>query len=91
MLQIILQSLFLFLPAAVANMMPVLVKDIRFLRGSVDFGLTIHGKRVFGDHKTWRGFFFGILGAIATIYLVAYFGPKQFLVMDFSFEILVIS
>lgn len=38
-------------------MMPVLVKGINFLNVPLSV-------RIFGDNKTYRGFFFGILGAI---------------------------
>ncbi len=52
-----------FLPAGIANMMPVLVAKVPFLNVAMDFGHSFRGKRIFGDHKTWRGFVFGIFGA----------------------------
>lgn len=61
--------LWLALPAALANMMPVFVLRVPFLNIPVDFGKTWRGKRIFGDHKTYRGFFFGVLGAIGVAYL----------------------
>ena len=84
MFKLMLQSLFVFLPAAIANMMPVLVKDIRFLRIPIDFGIKIKGKEIFGQNKTWRGFFFGIIGSIVVVYAIAYAGPKDYLVLDYS-------
>lgn len=86
MLQLVLQSLFIFFPAAVANMVPVFVKDIKFLRKPVDFGLTIKGKPIFGENKTWRGFFFGILGAIATIYIEYYLVSPESLGITINFS-----
>ena len=41
----------------------IFVKKINFLNYSVDFNKTWNGKRILGDHKTYRGFFFGTLGA----------------------------
>lgn len=51
------QSLVFIFPAYCANAAPVLVG-----RGTkMDFGRSfVDGKRVFGDNKTFRGFFFGL-------------------------------
>lgn len=47
----ILRLLWFFLPVALANMAPVLIKDHwRSLAKPID-----GGKHVFGNHKTWRG------------------------------------
>ncbi len=62
---IILQTIILFLPAGFANMTPPLLKKINFLAEPIDFGKKFRGKRIFGDHKTWRGLIFGIIVAIA--------------------------
>lgn len=59
----LLQILYLFIPAYVANMTPVFVKKINFLNKPVDLGRTWNGLRILGDHKTYRGFFFGTLSA----------------------------
>lgn len=59
---LIVETFFFFLPAGVANMMPVLVAKIPFLNVPMDFGYSFRGKRIFGDHKTWRGLVFGIIG-----------------------------
>ncbi len=62
----ILQILYFFIPAYMANMTPVFVKKINFLNYPVDFGKEWDKKRILGSHKTWRGFFFGTLfGLIA--------------------------
>lgn len=68
-LQFILTCLYLIIPAAVANMMPVFVRHINFLNIPVDFNKKWKGKSIFGSHKTYRGFFFGILGAIMVSYI----------------------
>lgn len=56
---ILLQTLYFFLPAYISNMMPVFVKKINFLNYPIDHGREWKGKRILGDHKTWRGLFFG--------------------------------
>ena len=56
----ILQLLYFFLPAYVANMMPVIGKNwLKSLAKPVS-------KKLFGDHKTWRGLLLGTLGGIVT-------------------------
>ena len=58
----VLQVLWFFVPAFLANMSPVLVRR-RFacLAVPIDGGRTFHGTRVFGGHKTWRGLLAGIV------------------------------
>ena len=58
----VLQVLWFFVPAFLANMSPVLVRR-RFacLAMPIDGGRTFRGARVFGDHKTWRGLLAGIV------------------------------
>lgn len=51
-------DIIIFLPAGVSNMTPVLANKIPGLKHwntPVDFGHSWGGKRIFGDHKTWRG------------------------------------
>jgi CDP-2,3-bis-(O-geranylgeranyl)-sn-glycerol synthase len=56
--------LYFFLPAYVANMSPVLVqRRFRWLAVPIDGGATWRGRRVLGDHKTWRGLLAGIVVA----------------------------
>lgn len=59
---IIIKALWLFLPAGIANLVPPLVKKIDFL------DLPINSK-LFGKHKTYRGFLFGLLAAILTTWI----------------------
>lgn len=64
-----LRALLLFLPAAVANGLPVLANHIPGLRNwhtPVDFGKYYRGRRILGDHKTWRGLVTGTIGGMMT-------------------------
>ncbi|NQV00104.1 MAG: CDP-archaeol synthase [Parcubacteria group bacterium] len=69
----ILHYLWFFLPAGIANMMPVFVKKyFKFLNIPVDQGLTFRGKSLLGKNKTVRGVVFGILGGIVTVFIQTY-------------------
>jgi CDP-2,3-bis-(O-geranylgeranyl)-sn-glycerol synthase len=58
----ILRVLYFFVPAYLANMAPVLAQGTcRGLAVPMDGGRTLGGKRILGDHKTWRGFLAGIV------------------------------
>src|SRR6185312_2869782 len=61
----ILFGLWFFLPAGIANMMPVFAAKI-FPKWNqpLDFGKSFGKKRIFGDHKTVRGIVVGILSGI---------------------------
>lgn len=62
----ILFALWFYLPAGNANMAPIFAKKIKFLDfldKPLDFGLTLRGKRLFGDNKTIRGFVAGYFAA----------------------------
>jgi len=65
----IIQVFIFFLPAAFANMAPVLFKKINFLNKPIN-------SKLFGSHKTYRGFLFGILIAILIVCI-------QYLLLDF--------
>ncbi len=69
----ILGVLYLFIPAYVANMMPVIVKKIPFLNYPLDFGIKHDNKRLLGDNKTWRGFLFGVASSTVAFALQKYF------------------
>jgi CDP-2,3-bis-(O-geranylgeranyl)-sn-glycerol synthase len=63
----VLQILYFFLPAYLANMSPVLVRPcLRSLAVPIDGGKTLWGKRLLGDHKTWRGLLAGIFVGMIT-------------------------
>ncbi len=58
----IVDALFFFLPAGIANMSPVFANKIPLLNRwstPIDGGKSWRGQRLLGDHKTWRGFVFG--------------------------------
>lgn len=64
----------LLLPAGLANMAPVLAKKWPWLQRfakPIDGGHTWRGRRLFGSHKTWRGFIAGWL--MATLFTLIQF------------------
>ncbi|MFC1801695.1 CDP-archaeol synthase [Nanoarchaeota archaeon] len=68
-LTLILSGLYYFLPAYFANMAPVILKKINFLKYPVDFNKKIGQKRIFGSHKTWGGLFLAIILGTLVFYL----------------------
>ncbi|HVF69879.1 MAG TPA: CDP-archaeol synthase, partial [Xanthomonadales bacterium] len=61
-----------FAPAGVANVAAFFSGKAPFLKKysyPADFNISLRGKRILGDNKTIRGFIFGVLGAIAIVYL----------------------
>lgn len=67
--------LYFFVPAYLANMSPVLVQPwFRSLAVPIDAGRTFRGRRVLGDHKTWRGLLVGTIVApiVLELQMVAY-------------------
>lgn len=81
-----LQLVWLFLPAGCANMMTGISRRFPILAYPVDGGKTWRGKRIFGDHKTWRGFVFGIFGGLAMAYIQAavYSPDNTYYLIDYS-------
>jgi CDP-2,3-bis-(O-geranylgeranyl)-sn-glycerol synthase len=72
MLKDLLFALWFFLPAAIANVTPILVAKMPGLRNldmPMDFGHLFRGKRIFGSHKTWRGFISGLIMATLVLWL----------------------
>ena len=65
--EIALAGIWLHIPAALANMAPIVAKLlIPKWNTPVDFGLKYHGKEILGSHKTYRGMVTGtLIGAIA--------------------------
>ncbi|MGD0577084.1 MAG: CDP-archaeol synthase [Candidatus Staskawiczbacteria bacterium] len=72
----IIGTFLLLLPAGAANMAPVFVGHVNFLNYPADGGKSFMGKRIFGDHKTVRGFFFGTIAAIAVVYIEQVFARQ---------------
>lgn len=63
MAELILSSLYLFLPAYAANMAPVFAKRFQvlpILNRPLDGGRTLRGQPLFGAHKTLRGLVVGL-------------------------------
>jgi len=70
MLQDILFAIWFLLPAAAANMVPILAAAIPALKkydAPIDGGKTWRGHELLGPHKTWRGIIAGVI--IATLLL----------------------
>ena len=80
---LILQALYLLLPAYLANMAPVICRCIPFLDVPLDFGRKIGKNPIFGPHKTWRGLIAGMMAAIAVSYL-QYLGTSLEFLRDLS-------
>ncbi|MBL7055752.1 CDP-archaeol synthase [Candidatus Woesearchaeota archaeon] len=85
---LVLKCFYFILPAYFANMAPVIVKNINFLKVPIDFGNEINNKPIFGKNKTFRGLFFGILFAVIITYLQFVFHNNNFLenlvIVDYS-------
>lgn len=69
---LILQSLYFFLPAMLGNgvggTLSAKLPIIKNWKTPVDFGKKFNGKRIFGDHKTIRGFVVGTtIGTITSV------------------------
>ena len=59
----LISAFLFFLPAGLANSAPVLATKIPYVKNwntPLDLGATVHGERIFGDNKTWRGLLAGI-------------------------------
>ena len=64
---IVLQAIYFFLPAYVANMIPVICGTASVsgrLSQPIDGYRSIHGVRIFGNSKTWAGLIGGTLGGM---------------------------
>lgn len=64
-----------FLPAALANAMPVVAAKLPYLRSlsfPLDGGMIWKGKRLLGEHKTIRGIVVGMLTGVAFVTLQRY-------------------
>ena len=81
---ILLKSFWFSLPAYIANMAPVLSKRVPFLNIPIDLGKTYRGKPLFGSHKTYRGFFFGIISAMIVCYIQTILYEKNAIFQDIS-------
>lgn len=63
----ILTVLWFFLPAYLADMAPVIVRGHwQWLARPIDGGHRWRGRRLLGDHKTWRGIVAGVAFGVVT-------------------------
>jgi CDP-2,3-bis-(O-geranylgeranyl)-sn-glycerol synthase len=64
-----------FMPSGVANIAAFFSGKIPYFKKfsyPADFYIKFRGKRLLGEHKTIRGFIFGVISAIAIVYLQIY-------------------
>ncbi len=84
MVALILSSLYFFLPAYFANMCPVISSALK-----LPFGYPINEK-LFGAHKTYRGFVFGFIGAFVILIIQTYLFQneimKELAILDYSYS-----
>lgn len=64
---------------------------LSFLKKPIDLGIGFRGKRIFGDHKTWRGFFMNVVGCCSGTAIQATLQkggliPDQILWVDYTKE-----
>ncbi|HSX31535.1 MAG TPA: CDP-archaeol synthase [Candidatus Saccharimonadales bacterium] len=72
MVKQILFLLWLASPSILANVAPIIAAKLPWLKPydyPMDFGKMYRGKRIFGSHKTWRGFAAGIVVATFVFWL----------------------
>ena len=78
-LQIMIVGFWLFIPAMVPNSAAAVTG--RFGRTKMDFGKSWRGKRIFGDGKSWAGFFggamIGVIIGLLMISIAALFGDTD--------------
>ena len=68
--QNILAAIWFFLPVGLANAIPVLTMHMPILKNlnyPLDFGKSLGGIRIFGDHKTFRGLISGIIVGLLVV------------------------
>ena len=92
MLEMTAQILFLGSPlllAAIAQGLCIKYDWLSLLKQPLDFGKTYQGKRIFGDHKTWRGLttnvVFCVLGTLIQAWLQGKgYLPQWLLLLDYK-------
>lgn len=83
-MSLLIESLYFFLPALIANLFPVLVRRVNFLKYPLDFGLYFRGERILGENKTIRGFLFGCLAGTLVYYAQVYLYEATLMFMNLS-------
>ncbi|MCL2173536.1 MAG: CDP-2,3-bis-(O-geranylgeranyl)-sn-glycerol synthase [Nitrososphaerota archaeon] len=82
---LIIQAVLFIFPAYCANATPVLAGG----GTKIDFGKNfIDGKRLFGNNKTFRGFFFGWLVGLSVGLVECYFVPANIFSLPILFAVL---
>jgi CDP-2,3-bis-(O-geranylgeranyl)-sn-glycerol synthase len=79
--------LWFFWPAGVAIMIPVFAAHtpgLRRLIAPMDGGLTLSGKRLLGNNKTWRGFITGTLAGTLWFAVQMYWYQHSVFIRSFS-------
>jgi len=80
-----LQIIWLFLPIGIANIFASLSRHLLpRLDFPLDFNKKFKGARIFGDHKTWRGFIIGLAAAFLFFIFQKYLYNSCQSVHDFS-------
>lgn len=68
----VLFALWFFIPAGIANSTPVIaahLPGLAKLDAPLDCRRQLRGRRIFGDHKTWRGVICGLIMGVFVIWL----------------------
>ncbi len=76
------------MPAGIANAMPVAAARIPALEPydhPMDFNKKFRGQRLFGSHKTWRGFIFAFITTIPLVGLQVYLYNHSDFFRDISY------
>jgi CDP-2,3-bis-(O-geranylgeranyl)-sn-glycerol synthase len=84
---VIIEALWFFLPAGIANAVPVIAPKIPGLgdfTAPLDFGKTYRGKRIFGANKTWRGLLVGMAAATLIIALQKYLFTRNLFILELA-------
>ncbi|NNG07217.1 MAG: CDP-archaeol synthase [Desulfobacteraceae bacterium] len=79
MLKMTYQIMFLASPlllAAIAHGLCIKYDWLARLKRPLDFGLTYRGRRIFGDHKTWRGLTINVLFCTLGAFIQAWLQGK---------------
>lgn len=91
MIEAIALTLWLFLPAGLANMAPVFAAHWNLwpqLDRPIDGGKTWRGKRLFGEHKTIRGFIAGWLVALIFVWIQVWLFNNSLWLRELSQDVL---
>ena len=83
----IFSALWFFLPAGVANGIPVIAAQLPGLRRfttPLDFDKTYKGQRIFGANKTWRGLIAGIVVATLVIAFQKYMFTRYLWALEWA-------